>query len=389
MPAWDALLRPELAAIAAYVPSHPNPAPEAERRGEVTKLDANEAPLLARPKVVHAVRAALAELPLERYPDARATELRERLARHTGASADEILVGTGSDEIIALLVTALARPRPGAAKARVLTFTPSFVMYAITARAHGLDATVVPLDDAWDIDVAMTEAAMRAEPPNIVFIASPNNPTGNRAADERLLAVIEIARAIGAIVVLDEAYVDFSDGTRRAWRDRYDHLVVLRTLSKVGLAALRVGWLEGPAALVREIDKVRQPYNVSATSQAAAAAVLAHAWDEVALEAAVIARERTRVTAAIAALPGYAVTPSEANFVWVRAPQPAVEVAAAMRAQHVLVRAFGGGGGGGGDAAEAEKARLSHQLRITIGTPAENERLLRALAQLAPPKASG
>jgi histidinol-phosphate aminotransferase len=374
--AWDLLLRPELAQIAAYVPSHATPTVEAERSGQVTKLDANEAPLVERPRVLAAMNRAIAATALERYPDARATELRGLLATLSGAHADEILVGTGSDEVIALLVTALARPRPGRARAAMLTFAPSFVMYDVTARAHGFEAVLVPLDGAWDLDMAPTAAAIRAALPNLIFVASPNNPTGNRMSDDRVAMLLEVASEVGAIVVLDEAYVDFSSGSRRGLRARYENLVVLRTLSKVGLAALRIGWLEAHPALVREVDKARQPYNVSATSQAAAVAVLREAWSEVTDAVRVIAAERGRVAAAVAAMPGFVVTPSEANFLWVRTPRPAAEVASALRARGVLVRAFGGGD-------DAMGVRTRVQLRVTIGAPAENDRFLAALAASA------
>jgi histidinol-phosphate aminotransferase len=249
----------------------------------------------------------------------------------------------------------------------VVTPTPTFVMYRTTARTHGQRPVEVPLDPLWDLDTAAMLKAIEVMPPNVVFIASPNNPTGTRMSDDRVAAVLD--RAGDALVVVDEAYVDFAGTSLRSWRTRYPRLAILRTLSKIGLAALRVGWLEADAALVREIDKARQPYNVSATSQAAAAAVLADAWVEVQEHAAMVVRERSRLLAALRGLPGLDVPESGANFLWVGTPRPASEVYDALVARGILVRSFHLAGG-----------RMQNRLRITVGAPGENDRLVEALA---------
>src|SRR4029077_9101256 len=143
----------------------------------------------------------------------------------------------------------------------------------------GQKVVEVPLDVQWDLDAAAMKRAVELTRPNVVFVASPNNPTGNRMSDDRIADLL--VAASDALVVVDEAYADYAGATLRGWRARFPNLAILRTLSKVGLAALRVGWLEADEALVREVDKARQPFNVSSTTQAAAAAVLADAWDEV------------------------------------------------------------------------------------------------------------
>lgn len=352
------LLRPELAELSSYVPADPP--------GIEVRLDANEAPANPSAAVRDAVLRAVSRLPLERYPDARARALKEQLARRTGARADDLLVGTGSDEVISLLATALSTPRGRAPQAVVLTPTPTFVMYKVTARAHGLKPVEVPLDHAWDLDAGQMKRAIETMAPNIVFIASPNNPTGNRMSDDRLEAILEAAR--GSFVVLDEAYVDFAGRSLRGLRERYPHLGVLRTLSKVGLAALRIGWLEADQALVAEIDKARQPFNLSAISQVAATAVLADAWDEVRAHVEMVIGERARVDAEMKRIDGLSVTPSAANFLWVKTRRPAAEVYEDLVKKGILVRSFHAGGG-----------RLTSQLRITIGLPQENDRLLEAL----------
>ena len=356
--ALRALLRPELADLAAYVP--------ASQPADAAKLDANEAPPARSPVIRETIARAIERVPMERYPDARATELRSAIAVRTGAAPDDLLFGTGSDEVIALIVNALARPRAKLPQAVVLSPSPTFVMYRVTARAHGMKSVEVPLDPSWDLDASMMTRAIEALRPNVIFIASPNNPTGNRVSEARLAEVIEAAD--DALVVLDEAYVDYASGSLRAWRAKYPHLAVLRTLSKIGLAALRVGWLEADAELVREIDKGRQPFNVSATSQAAAAAVVRDAWSAVEEEVARVVRERARVAEELARVPGLTVTPSDANFLWMRTTQPAREVVEALASRGVLVRGFHAAGG-----------RLANQMRVTIGSESDNDRFLEAI----------
>jgi len=361
VPDWSSLLRPELAELSSYLPAdHPD---------IEVRLDANEAPHNLSPAVSDAVARAVSRTALERYPDARMRELKARIAERTGAGPDELLVGTGSDEVIAILLTAMGRPRDKAPQSMVLVPTPTFVMYRISARAHGHRPVEVPLDSAWDLDVSSMKRALEMTRPNLVFIASPNNPTSTRMSDDRLAAVLDAAR--DSLVVVDEAYADYAGGSIRAWRARYPNLAVLRTLSKVGLAALRVGWLEADEALVREVDKVRQPFNVSATSQAAAAAVLAEAWDEVGEHVQSVVRERHRVTDRLRAISGVDVAPSQANFLWVGLPRPASEVYAALLERGVLVRSFHSAGG-----------RLSNRLRVTIGSPSDNDRFIEALERI-------
>jgi histidinol-phosphate aminotransferase len=356
-----ALFRPELEELKAYAPEVPP--------GIRIKLDANEAPPSMSPAVRDAVARAISGVALERYPDPRALRLKEAIARRTGAKPSELLVGSGSDEIIALVLTAMARPRERHPQPVVLTPVPTFVMYRVSARGHGHKPVEVPLDPQWDLDVPTMCRAMEMMRPNVVFVASPNNPTGNRMSDDRVGALL--AASASAFTIVDEAYGDYDPaGSLRSLRDEHAHLGVLRTVSKVGLAALRVGWLEADAAIVAEVDKVRQPYNVSATSQAAAAAVLEDAWDDVQADVQRVIAARAELTRAIEAIDGFSVTPSAANFLWVKTAAPVFD---ALVAEGVLVRSFHGAGG-----------RLAHQLRITIGTDAENEALVAALQRCRP-----
>jgi histidinol-phosphate aminotransferase len=400
------LLRPELADLVAYVPHDPP--------GIEVRLDANEAPPVSA-LVREVVTRAVASVALERYPDPRALRLKEAIALRTGAKAGDLLIGTGSDEVIALVANALAWPRRRNTQGVILTPTPTFVMYRITARAHGLKPVEVPLDASWDLDVAMTKKAIAMMQPSVVFVASPNNPTGNRMSADRLEEIVKAAGGMSgsgagtatgtgtatgekeaarsamaamllsatgteggegaAFTIIDEAYVDYAGphASLRGWRERYPHLGILRTLSKIGLAALRIGWLEADAGLVAEIDKTRQPFNVSATSQIAAAAVLEEAWDDLQAGVARVVAARFALAAAISKLEGFSVTPSSANFVWVKTPVPSEKVALLLAHDGILVRSFHKIGG-----------RLGSQLRITVGTDAQHERLLASLAKIRP-----
>jgi histidinol-phosphate aminotransferase len=357
---FDPLLRAELTELQPYQP----------HAGVFeVRLDANESPPLLSAEASAALAQAMIPARYNRYPDPRATALREAIAAQHGASPDEILVGTGSDEIIALLLTALDRPRPRAPAPAIVTPSPTFVMYRLSARARGFKVVEVPLDAAWDLDANGMKRAVEFARPNLIFVATPNNPTSTRVSVDRLRAVIEAAPE--ALVVVDEAYVDFAGagaGAQGALRAEYPNVAVLRTLSKVGFAALRVGWLVGPAELVREIDKTRQPYNLPTPSQQGATFVLRELGAEIARTRDVVVAERARLSAGLAAL-GFSVTPSEANFVWVECERPASEVVGALAQRGVLVKSFQASGG-----------RLLKRMRITVGLPAENDRLLHEIA---------
>ncbi len=357
---WRHLVRPELAGLEAYVP--------ASHAGLRAKLDAKEAPAWCSDRVRELVREALARVPLERYPDPRALELKDALALRGAPAAGEILIGSGSDEIIALLSVALARTRARNPQAVILTPTPTFVMYRVTAQAHGLKHASVPLDRDWDLDLAAMARAVDLMAPSVIYVASPNNPTGNAMTRARMAALA--AKAPGALVVIDEAYAEYQGSSVRDLRAASPNIAILRTVSKLGLAALRIGWLEGPEDLVREIDKARQPFNTSALSQAVVAAILRDGWTEVGAAVGAVVVERARISEALGRMRDVVVTPSSANFVWVRTGRPAEEVHAALLARGVLVRSF-----------HAAQGRMANHLRITVGSPRENDALLEAMVE--------
>jgi histidinol-phosphate aminotransferase len=351
-----ALLRLDLAGLGSYEPL-PGTFP--------VRLDANESPPLLSPEAASALARALIPAQWNRYPDARAVELRQAIAERCDADPDEVLVGAGSDEVIALLLQALDRPRCSAERPAILTPSPTFVMYRTSALVRGFSVVEVPLDQDWDLDVEAMRRAIEAARPNVVFVATPNNPTGNLVSEDRLRAVIEAAA--DSLVVIDEAYVDFAPRSQIALRRAYPNVGVLRTLSKVGFASLRVGWFIGPRALVREVDKARQPFNLPGPSQLGATFVLRQLGGEVERMRAALIAERHRLAAELGAC-GWVVSVSDANFLWVKAPGPAREIQRALADRGVLVKSFAASG-----------ERLSHQLRITVGLPAENDRLLREI----------
>jgi histidinol-phosphate aminotransferase len=354
------LLVPELADLAAYSPVHGDFA---------VRLDANEAPALLGAAARERLAEAAGQCAWERYPDARALELRHAIAGRCGVEPDEVLAGTGSDELITMLLTALARPRAASQPATLLTTTPTFVMYKLSARLRGWRVIEVPLDADWDLNVDQLLRALELSPPNLIFVASPNNPTSRKASRERLAALIGAAR--GALVVIDEAYVDYADGDQLDVYRAHENVAILRTLSKVGFAALRVGWLIARPALLAEIDKTRLPYNLPSLSQRLATLVLTELEAELTEVVAKVTRERALLAARLAELPRLGAVRSDANFFWVRTERPAGEVWSALAARGILVRSFHERGG-----------RLAHQLRVTVGTASENAALLTALAEV-------
>ncbi|RYZ03598.1 MAG: histidinol-phosphate transaminase [Myxococcales bacterium] len=356
----DALSRPELAELSAYLP---------DLHRYRVRLDANEAPPLMSDAAKARIAAVLAEGAWERYPDPSLAALRAAIAQSLGVSPAEVLPGVGSDEVISLLLTAFVRPLPPADQPTVLTTTPSFVMYRMSARCRGLRVLEVPLDASWDLSVNALKSAIQMAPPSIVFIASPNNPTGNLASQDRLEEVI--AAAPRSLFVVDEAYIAYSDRDQLDLYRRYENVCILRTLSKVGFAAFRLGFLLARANVVAELDKVRLPYNVPAPTQRVAELAFTELVPEIERITGEVVKERGRVAARLGELKGLQITPSQANFLWLRTERPAMELYEALKERSILVRSFHARGG-----------RLSHQLRVTIGTPAENDELCAALAEL-------
>jgi histidinol-phosphate aminotransferase len=331
----------------------------------LVKLDAMENPFSLPPELQTQLGERLGRVAINRYPVQVVENVRRALAEHIELPAGcALTLGNGSDELIDILTMACLRPG-----ATVLAPLPGFVMYEMSARLRSMPFVGVPLRAAdFELDEAAMLAAIEQHRPAITWIAYPNNPTAN-LFDERIVQrIVDAVGAQNGLVVLDEAYQPFAS---RTWLPRLaanPHTLVLRTLSKFGLAGVRLGYLVGAAELVHEIDKVRPPYNISALNAECGLFALEHAA-EYARQAAVLKSERKRLMAALHATPGAEPFPSEANMVLVRVPDSA-RAFAGIKERGVLVKNIAG-----------MHPLLKNCLRLTVGTPAENDRMIGALRE--------
>jgi histidinol-phosphate aminotransferase len=328
----------------------------------LVKLDAMENPFRLPPALQRELGERLARVAINRYPVQCVADLVAALARHVALPEGcRLIVGNGSDELIDILSAACDVPG-----ATVLAPVPGFVMYEMSARLRGLRFVGVPLTAEFELDEAAMLAAIEQHRPALTYIAYPNNPTANLFSEAFIGGIVAAVGRQQGLVVFDEAYQPFAS---RSWLPRiaaHEHVLVLRTLSKFGLAGVRVGYLCGHAALIDEIDKVRPPYNVSALNAEAALFALDHA-DEYARQAALLCAERERLQAALRALPGVRAYPSEANMILVRVPD-SKRAFEGLRSRGVLVKHIAG-----------LHPLLAHCLRLTVGTPEENNSMMLAL----------
>ena len=335
----------------------------------MVKLDAMENPFVLPPELQAALGARLGAVAINRYPGARIEDLKQALARYVDLPAGcGLMLGNGSDELISLL--AMACDVPGTS---ILAPLPGFVMYAMSAQLQGLAFHDVPLTAEFELDEAAMLAAMRAHQPAITYIAYPNNPTANLWDAAVIRRLIAEAATFGGLVVMDEAYQPFSSKT---WLDeiRADpvanaNVLLMRTLSKFGLAGVRLGYMLGPQALVHEVDKLRPPYNVSVLNAECALFALEHA-EVFAQQAAQIREQRAVLTEALARMPGVTPFPSDANMVLARVPD-AQRSFDGLKAHGVLVKNV-----------SKMHPSLTNCLRLTVGTPTENAQLIGALQQV-------
>lgn len=349
----ERLIRPEVRALSAY--HVPDP-------GRLVKLDAMENPYPWPGELESLWHEALRGVEVNRYPDPGASRLKARLRQAMGVPEEaEILLGNGSDEVIQILLTAVASPGR-----TVLAPEPTFVMYRQVAITLGLRFVGVPLRTLdFGLDLEAMLAAIAAHDPAVVFLAYPNNPTGNLFDADAVRQVLEASRGL---VVVDEAYTPFAQESFLPELLRHPRLLVVRTVSKMGLAGLRLGWLAGAPAWVRELEKVRLPYNINVLTQRSAELALDHA---AALEAqtARIREDREALQVALEAVPGVTVWPSRANFLLFRVARGrAGAVFEGLKARGVLIKKLDG-----------SHPMLTDCLRVTVGTPGENAAFLTAL----------
>ena len=323
------------------------------------KLDAMENPHRLPEALQVELGQRLGALELNRYPGERINDLRRALAAHADMPEGfDIMLGNGSDELISLL--AMACDVPGGS---ILAPMPGFVMYPMSAQLQGLKFIGVDLTADFELDLPAMLAAIATHQPSIVYLAYPNNPTANLWDDSAIDAIIEAAPGL---VVLDEAYQPFAGKSYIGRVGRHRHVLLMRTMSKFGLAGVRIGYLMGPSALVAEIDKLRPPYNISVLNAECALFALGH-QDVFTAQAQDIRNQRAVIGQVLAAVPGVKAWRSDANMVLVRVPD-AQKAFDGMKSRGVLVKNV-----------SKMHPLLANCLRLTVGTAAENERMLAAL----------
>ena len=327
----------------------------------MVKLDAMENPHRLPADLQAKLGERLGAVALNRYPDGRVNDLRRALAAHAGMPEGfDIMLGNGSDELISLLAMAC-----DVAGGSILAPLPGFVMYAMSAQLQGLKFIGVPLTADFELDEAAMLAAIKEHKPSLIYLAYPNNPTANLWDD----AVIEkIIEAAPGLVVMDEAYQPFSSKSYINRIARHKHVLLMRTMSKFGLAGVRLGYMMGPKALIAEVDKVRPPYNISVLNYECA--LFALAYQEVfAAQAKDILAQRMRIFDALQAMPGIKAWKSDANMILVRVPD-AAKTFEGMRSRKVLIKNV-----------SKMHPLLANCLRLTVGTADENTQMLAALKE--------
>jgi histidinol-phosphate aminotransferase len=336
------------------------------------KLDAMENPHRLPAELQTALGRRLGALALNRYPDGRVNDLRHALATYANMPEGfDIMLGNGSDELISLLALACDIPvstgntfRP----ASVLAPVPGFVMYAMSAQLQGLAFHGVPLTADFELDEPAMLDAIDRHHPSITYLAYPNNPTANLWDDTVIENIILAVGEKGGLVVMDEAYQPFSSKSYIDRLARHSHVLLLRTLSKFGLAGVRLGFLMGHGALIREIDKVRPPYNISVLNYECALFALEHR-EVFEAQAHDLRTQRTFVLKALAGLPGVRAYPSDANMILLRVAD-AKKTFEGMRTHGVLVKNV-----------SKMHPLLANCLRMTVGTVDENAKMLIALKE--------
>ena len=328
------------------------------------KLDAMENPYSLPSDLQRALGERLGRAAINRYPAQSVADLIVELSAFVELPAGcRLIVGNGSDELIDILSVACNVPG-----ATVLAAVPGFVMYEMSATLRGLRFVGVPLTVDFELDAAAMLLAIEQHRPALTYIAYPNNPTANLFDDAVIDRIVAAIAQQDGLVVFDEAYQPFAS---RSWMQRmaaHPHVLVLRTLSKFGLAGVRLGYLCGAVALIDEIDKVRPPYNVSVLNAEAARFALEQV-DEYARQSAAVRSERERLQAALAAMPGVRAFPSEANMILVRVPDSG-RAFEGMKRHGVLIKHVA-----------ALHPLLANCLRLTVGTVPENDLMIQALRE--------
>lgn len=351
----DDLIRPEIQALKAYhVPDSSG----------LTKSDAMENPYHWQQELKSAWLQTLAQAEINRYPDPEARDVIKGLRRCMGV-ADEygILLGNGSDELIQLIAMAVAKPG-----GVIMAPEPGFVMYKMIATFTAMDYVGVPLGENFSLDRQAMIAAIDRHQPRVLFLALPNNPTGNIFPKEDVESLIQAAPGL---VVIDEAYTAFTETDFLYLLDHYDNVLIMRTVSKIGLAGLRLGMLIAQQTWISELNKIRLPYNINVLTQVTATFAFEH-YDTLQEQAAFIKHSRGTFYDQLVQLPAVTVWPSEANFILLRTEsRQATSVFESLKAEGILVKCL-----------HSAHPDLQNCLRLTVGTEEENHQLVQALGRI-------
>lgn len=331
------------------------------------KLDAMENPYQLSGDLKAELQERLSSAELNRYPDPSARHLRDKLRQTMQVPDDkEIVLGNGSDELIQMLAMAVANHDAGK-DVCLMSFDPGFVMYKMIADFVGINYVGVSLREDFSLDMESIRQAIKINQPAIIFIAYPNNPSANCYDEKEIEEIISIAPGM---VVLDEAYHPFAQTSFMTRLTEYDNLLVMRTVSKMGLAGLRLGLLCGHPDIICEIDKIRLPYNINVLTQISAEFVLDNI-DVLNQQAKAIRDERENLLLAMNKIPDLQVFPSQANFILFRVlNKKANDVFESIKQSGVLIKNM-----------KADSGLLKNCLRVTVGLPTENEKFLEALVE--------
>ena len=326
-----------------------------------TRMDANESPFLLPPLLKRELFKEMKNVSLNRYPEPGAPLIRKRFAKHYGVADDMVMIGNGSDELIQILCTALVN-----SSSVVMVPTPTFVMYRIIALNTGHAVAEVPLNASFDLDLGAMLSRIATNAPVLTFLSYPNSPTSNCFSEKSVAAIVE---ASTGIVVVDEAYGSFAGKTCLRLLKKYDNLVILKTLSKVGLAAMRIGFLIGSPPLVRELDKVRLPYNINALSQVAAGFYLDHIDTFLGQTSEIIA-SREELLSSLGKIAGVHPFPSDANFIFFSCDFDTDNIYSILAQEGILIKNLNSPG------------VLKNCMRVTVGSREENEEFLKVLKKI-------
>ena len=355
----NSLIRPHLVNVATY--HGVDPTEELARSAgirpeDVIRLNANENPYGAPAEVL----AALQGLQVHMYPDPAQRQLRSKLAKYTGQPVERVMAGAGSDEIIDLLLRLFTEPGQ-----KLLDCEPTFGMYSFSARIAGAEVVTLPRTESWGVDMGSVRAALDQET-RIIFLASPNNPTGNLVSEAEARTLLES----GLIVAIDETYYEFCGRSLAHLLDQYENLIILRSFSKwAGIAGLRVGYCIASEQLIEHMMDIKQPYNINVAAEAAAIAALDNC-DSVMHNANVLVEQRKRLEKLLDGLDGVTYHPSEGNFLLCTfTGRSAKDVYEDLGKRGIFVRLF-------------SHPRLAGSLRISAGTPAQTDRLIEALKEV-------